>query len=165
MLYRPGFFGRRYLQLMRRVMRGESEWTGGERELIAAVVSRLNDCEFCTGIHCHIAGLASGRALTPRDLEHPTTVAANGKLRAALALVESSESADGALTREDVAEAMNAGLSREAIYDVLHVVFMFDVINRLADTFGASFEGEEGRRRTAAGLYRMGYKVPGFFLR
>jgi hypothetical protein len=42
---------------------------------------------------------------------------------------------------------------------------MFDVINRLADTFGASFEGEEGRRRTAAGLYRMGYKVPGFFLR
>jgi hypothetical protein len=42
---------------------------------------------------------------------------------------------------------------------------MFDVINRLADVLGASYEGDQGRRLTAAGLYRTGYQVPSWFLR
>jgi uncharacterized peroxidase-related enzyme len=163
-LYRPGFFGRRYLRLMRAVMRGDSEWTPGEREALAASVSQLNQCEFCAGIHCHVASLASGQTLNPEDIGGWSKIAANPALRAAITLVEKSISSEGNLSREDIAGAKDAGLSREAIYDALHVAFMFNVINRLADTFGATFEGDEGRRRTAAGLYRMGYKVPSFFL-
>lgn len=63
-LYRPGIFGRPFIRLMREVMRGRSDWTVGERELFAAFVSRRNSCTFCTGIHCHVASIASGGEMT-----------------------------------------------------------------------------------------------------
>ncbi len=44
--YRKEFFGRSFSQLTHLVMRGESEWSVGEREMFAAFVSRLNQCVF-----------------------------------------------------------------------------------------------------------------------
>jgi hypothetical protein len=44
--YRPGFFGLRYSALTQEIMRGESPWTVGERELFAAYTSALNQCVF-----------------------------------------------------------------------------------------------------------------------
>jgi len=44
--YRPHFFGRPHTLHTQAVMRGESEWSVGERELFAAFVSRLNQCHF-----------------------------------------------------------------------------------------------------------------------
>jgi hypothetical protein len=44
--YRPEFFGRPYNAWIQAVLRGDSEWTVGERELLAAFTSRLNRCPF-----------------------------------------------------------------------------------------------------------------------
>ena len=44
--YRSGFFGGRYSALVQPLMRGPSEWTVGERELLAAYTSYLNQCPF-----------------------------------------------------------------------------------------------------------------------
>jgi hypothetical protein len=44
--YRPELFGRAYSDALDLAMRGESEWTPGERELFAAFVSALNQCPF-----------------------------------------------------------------------------------------------------------------------
>ena len=44
--YRPEMFGRPHSAHTQAVMRGSSEWSIGERELFAAFVSRLNNCEF-----------------------------------------------------------------------------------------------------------------------
>jgi hypothetical protein len=46
MRYRPHFFGRPHSAHTHAVMRGPSEWSIGDRELFAAFVSRLNECEF-----------------------------------------------------------------------------------------------------------------------
>ena len=46
LLYRKGFFGKRFSALTHLVMRGPAEWSVGERELFAAFVSRLNQCVF-----------------------------------------------------------------------------------------------------------------------
>ena len=46
LMYRKSFFGHHQMQLTQLVMRGESGWTVGERELFAAYVSRLNQCVF-----------------------------------------------------------------------------------------------------------------------
>ena len=44
--YRPSLFGRPHSEHTHAVMRGPSEWSVGERELFAAFVSRLNQCQF-----------------------------------------------------------------------------------------------------------------------
>lgn len=44
--YRPDFFGARMNEVFQEVMRGPSAWSIGDRELMAAFVSRTNSCEF-----------------------------------------------------------------------------------------------------------------------
>ena len=44
--YRPEFFGRANNAVTQRALRGQSEWSPGERELFAAFVSRQNQCPF-----------------------------------------------------------------------------------------------------------------------
>jgi hypothetical protein len=44
MLYRPEFFGQHFAGYLQDCSRGESDWTVGERELFAALVSKLNQC-------------------------------------------------------------------------------------------------------------------------
>ena len=44
--YRPEVFGRPFCDALELAMRGESDWTPGERELLAAFVSSLNQCPF-----------------------------------------------------------------------------------------------------------------------
>jgi hypothetical protein len=46
LLYRPAFFGGPFSAAMNPVMRGRSRWSRGERELLAAYTSRLNQCPF-----------------------------------------------------------------------------------------------------------------------
>jgi hypothetical protein len=46
MSYRSGFFGGPFTALLHPLMRGPSEWTVGERELLAAYTSYLNQCPF-----------------------------------------------------------------------------------------------------------------------
>ena len=45
-LYRPELFGGPFSDVLHDVMRGPSEWSVGERELIAAFVSVQNQCLF-----------------------------------------------------------------------------------------------------------------------
>ena len=44
--YRPEFFGARMSALFQEVMRGPSAWSVGDRELMAAYISKINACEF-----------------------------------------------------------------------------------------------------------------------
>jgi hypothetical protein len=44
--YRPAFFGTPMSAVFQEVMRGPSEWSIGDRELMAAFVSRTNSCQF-----------------------------------------------------------------------------------------------------------------------
>jgi hypothetical protein len=44
--YRPEFFGRPMGKVFQEAMRGPSPWTVAEREMMAAFVSKTNECEF-----------------------------------------------------------------------------------------------------------------------
>jgi hypothetical protein len=46
MRYRPEYFGAHMGPMFQEVMRGPSEWSVGDRELMAAYVSKTNECEF-----------------------------------------------------------------------------------------------------------------------
>ncbi|HTL35869.1 MAG TPA: hypothetical protein VL326_22220 [Kofleriaceae bacterium] len=44
--YRPDFLGDPLNEVFQEAMRGESAWSVGDRELMAAFVSKTNECEF-----------------------------------------------------------------------------------------------------------------------
>ena len=44
--YRPEYFGGPMSAAFQEIMRGPSEWSIGERELMATFVSKTNECEF-----------------------------------------------------------------------------------------------------------------------
>ncbi len=45
-MYRPVEFGRPFCVLAQALMRGKSEWSIGDRELLGAFVSTLNQCHY-----------------------------------------------------------------------------------------------------------------------
>jgi AhpD family alkylhydroperoxidase len=49
--YRPDFYGARAKEFTHEAMRGPSSWSVGDRELMAAYVSKVNESAFCVGAH------------------------------------------------------------------------------------------------------------------
>src|SRR5260370_8857613 len=49
--YRPDFYGAPMKEFTHQAMRGPSSWSVGDRELMAAFVSKINACAFCTAAH------------------------------------------------------------------------------------------------------------------
>jgi AhpD family alkylhydroperoxidase len=66
LLYRLKFFGKRHRAPTQAVMRGPSQWPVGEHEVLAAVLSKLNQCPLCIGVHSAIAEAAPGEDSTKR---------------------------------------------------------------------------------------------------
>lgn len=46
LMYRPDFFGAPMGVVFQATMRGPSDWTVAEREMMASYVSKANECEF-----------------------------------------------------------------------------------------------------------------------
>jgi uncharacterized peroxidase-related enzyme len=165
-LYRPELFGRPWMHFVEGVMRGPSEWTEPERELLAAFVSRLNSCPFCVGIHEGTASLLLS-SHTSVDLlrRWRDPDAFEPRLATTFALLEKVTITPEAVRPADVAPLRAAGLSDAAISDALYLCFVFNTINRLANALEFHWETETDRQRLAAGLNRIRYHAPEFLLR
>jgi AhpD family alkylhydroperoxidase len=157
-LYRPEFFGRPWIALLRETLRGPSPWTPGERELLGAFASRLNDCPYCAEIHAGTASLALGTTIDAGRLERWREGGFGDRVTAAFRLLEHP----GA---EGVAAARQGGLTDEEIASALHVQFVFNVVNRLANALGYGWETEADKAAGIAVLHRIGYRLPRVLLR
>lgn len=164
-LYRPSFFGRSWLRFARGLLRGPSDWSPGERELLAAFASRRNECSYCVGIHTATAALGLAREVDIALIDGWRDASFESRIRGAFELLEKRATDPSRLTPADRELARAAGLSDAAIDDALSLGFMFDLVNRLANVFGFSTVDEAGRKKSAAVLHRMGYRVPGFLVR
>lgn len=156
--YRSDFYGKPMQKLTHQAMRGLSSWSVGDRELMAAIVSKSNDSEFCTKAHAAVAARAYQNdekvAALLADLQAPGI---DEPLRATLRMLRK-------LTRERVVTAVDmrtvlaAGASREQIEEALAVCFAFNTINRLADAFGFSVPGPQAFEYGAKYLLARGYR-------
>ena len=158
---RPTFFGKPFLGFAHSLLREPSAWSVGERELFAAVVSRANSCQFCVGTHGEIAAKElGGDALACLDAGRFSPQAA-----AAAAFVEALTRDPNSVSAADVEHARAAGVEDDALAEAIYVAFMFNTINRVVDALGFEHRSDRDRRRGAAVLRRLGYRLPGFLLR
>jgi uncharacterized peroxidase-related enzyme len=162
-LARPNMLGRPMLATFREVMPGPSDWSPGERELLAAFVSQQNACHYCAGIHTGTATIGLGSPVTVDMLDGWRNAALEPRVRAAFVLLDAARNPDGP-SAADIAAARAAGLSDGAMADAFVVAFGFNLINRLADAFGFDFDDEDGRLAEANALHKLAYQVPAFLL-
>ena len=158
LMYRPDFFGVHIKGLTHRAMRGPSEWSVGDRELMAALVSKANGCEYCIKTHTAVSVRAyHDEAKVSAALSKPATAPIEQSLRATLLMLEK-------LTREhtvepdDMRAVLAVGVSRPQIEDALAVCFAFNVMNRLADTFEFPVPEAKALEAGAKFLLAHGYR-------
>ena len=158
MTYRPDFFGAHMKAITHEAMRGHSAWSVGDRELMAAFVSKANACEYCLKAHTAVSVRAcQDEAKVDATISDVETAPIDERLRATLRLL-------GKLTREravaadDMSAVLAAGVPRAQIEDALAVCFAFNVINRLADAFGFVVPGPKACEAGAKFLLARGYR-------
>jgi AhpD family alkylhydroperoxidase len=155
--YRSDFYGTHAKRFTQEAMRGRSAWSVGDRELMAAYVSKVNDSPFCIGAHT---------ATATRAYQDPERVAAvladlgsapiHEGLRATLGMLGKLAGA-GRLRADDIRAVLAAGVSAQQIEDALAVGFAFNTTDRLANAFGFDLLSQEGFEAGAKYLLKRGY--------
>ncbi|MFI6871588.1 carboxymuconolactone decarboxylase family protein [Nocardia sp. NPDC050406] len=156
--YRPDFYGDRAKEFTHEAMRGPSDWSVADRELMAAYVSKANECAFCVGAHTATASRAyrdddKVRAVLT-DLD---SAPIDEGLRATLRML-GTLTRENTVSAEDMRTVLAAGVTRRQIEDALAVCAAFDTTNRLADAFGFDVLGPDGFDAGAKYLLARGYR-------
>ena len=134
--YRADFYGGPMSRVTHEAMRGKSEWSVGDRELMAALVAKVNGSAWCTQAHAATASAAyRDRARVSAVLSDFETAPIEEPLRATLRLLRKL-ALEQTVDPEDVRAVLAAGVSRKQIEDALAVCFALNVLGRLADAFG-----------------------------
>ena len=156
--YRPDFYGARAKEFTHEAMRGPSDWSVGDRELMAAYVSKVNESAFCVAAHTATARRAYQDgpmvAAVLADLE---SAPVQEPLRATLRML-GKLTAEGKLTAGDMREVLAVGVSPQQVKDALAVCAAFNTTNRLGDAFGFAVLSPEGFEAGAKHLLKRGYR-------
>jgi uncharacterized peroxidase-related enzyme len=157
-MYRPDFFGTHMKEVTHEAMRGPSAWSVGDRELMAAFVSKMNDCEFCIKAHTAVAARAyHDEAKVFGALSDLETAVIGEPLRATLRMLRKL-TREHAVNVDDMHGVLAAGVSVEQIEDALAVCFAFNTMNRLADAFEFFVPGPKTFEAGAKFLLARGYR-------
>ena len=154
--YRPDFYGAQ--KLTHAAMRGPSAWPVGDRELMAALVAKNNECDWCVRAHSAVAEKAYGdREIVAAVLTDIETAPIGEPLRATLRMLRKLTREHG-LTAGDIRTVLAKGASAEQIEDALAVFFAFSITARLANTFGFTLPSPRAFASGASYLLKRGYR-------
>jgi uncharacterized peroxidase-related enzyme len=159
LLHRPEFFGRAFSGVVTEVLRGPSYWTPAEREYMGVFTSRLNECPFCERVHSENVRVESHGEV---DVD---AGAVRPELAAVLRLLEKVSRTPDDVAATDVGTVRAAGVPDDAIVDALHVNLVFNMMNRLANAFGWTWDSDDHAHAAAKAIHRFSYRLPGFVLR
>lgn len=141
-LYRPEFFGKPFKDAEERAMRGASEWSFGERQLLAAFVSKLNGCAFWTETYRASASeaLADGK-LVDQVLDDWRRAPIDDRQRATFAFLEKLTLSPEDVGPEDIVALGTAAVSYLAVEDAILVSTLVNIVDRLADALDFEVSG------------------------
>lgn len=124
------------LALNEAVMRKPAPFTPAEREAMAAYVSTINECQYCTGLHGNAAeklGMAAeevGAICTASALDAPP------KLRPVLAYIAKLTTAPATVGQQDVTRILEAGWGEDAVSYAAFLAGLYAFMNRIVDGHG-----------------------------
>jgi uncharacterized peroxidase-related enzyme len=156
--YRRDFYGTQAKKFTHEAMRGRSTWSVGDRELMAAYVSKVNDSPWCVSAHTATAARAyQDEERVAAALADLDSAPIDEGLRATLEMLGKLTS-EGTLSAADIRAVHSAGVSHQQIEDALAVSFAFNTTDRLANAFAFEALSQEGFQAGAKYLLKRGYR-------
>jgi uncharacterized peroxidase-related enzyme len=112
-----------------------STLTPGERELIAAYTSRLNECKYCASTHGAIAKyqLEGNGELVKQVVNDPQTADISDKMKKLLAIAAKVQQNGKKVSKADVEAARKEGATDKEIHDTVLIAAAFCMFNRYVD--------------------------------
>lgn len=160
-MFRPET-GKPLYDLAQVLLRGESPLSEADRELIAAFVSRLNDCMFCMKSHAAAAKCLYGdeKNVVDEVLEDMQRSNVSDKLKALLHIAGKVQILGREVTLSDIAAARNLGADDREIHDTVLIAASFCMFNRYVDGLN-SFTPDDPEAYAAMGeRMAKGYTLP-----
>ena len=160
--YRPET-GHPLSELAEVLLRGPSTLTRGERELIAAYVSALNECLYCSASHsaCAAAQLPGGMAVVQLVRSGASSAPVSAKLKTLLAIAAAVQHTGLDVTAELIAQAQAADATDLEIHDTVLIAAVFCMFNRYVDGLGTIAPDDPALYAAGAQrLIRDGYLPP-----
>jgi len=107
----------------------------GEREMIGAYVSSLNDCFFCQNVHGSMAQHYFGCDMQTIDSIKKDYLSApvSEKLKALLSIAGSVQKGGKYVTKEQIEKVRNLGATDKEIHDTVLIAAAFCMFNRYVD--------------------------------
>ncbi|MFD4656631.1 carboxymuconolactone decarboxylase family protein [Kitasatospora sp. NPDC058444] len=128
------------------LLRDPAPMSRGERELVAAYVSRLNGTRFCEGSHSAFAAaqLDGGEELVKAALTDPSSAPLTERMRALLRIAAEVQKQAKPVSREAVAAARAAGAGDTEIHDTVLIAAAFCMYNRYVDALDTDLPEDPG---------------------
>jgi uncharacterized peroxidase-related enzyme len=164
MMYRPET-GRPLNELAEVLLRRQPHpLTPGERELIAAYVSGLNECTFCCSSHSAFAAaqLPTGMSLVDQVRANLDEAPILPKLRALLRIAGAVQDSGRKVTPDLVAAARDEGAVDLEIHDTVLIAAAFCMYNRYVDGLATFAPADpDSYAASARRIVEHGYGIPG----
>jgi len=140
------------------LLRGPSPFTVGERELMAAYVSGLNACDFCSGEHEAVAGRFGIESGTLEGLLSDIESApVSEKLRPIFRYLHKLTLQPSRMIAADIEAIYSAGWDDPAPYHAASLCALFSFDNRLIQGVGIPPHDAKKLQETADRLHAQGY--------
>ena len=140
------------------LMRGPSPFSIGERELIAAYASGLNNCDFCYQEHGAVAeafGISEG--LLGALIQNLDTAEVSDKMRPVLRFVGKLTNTPARMVQADADAVFAAGWDDIALYHATSVCALFAHDNRMVQGLSIPTQDAASLRTTVDRLHAGGY--------
>ncbi len=134
-----------HLDLYLTIMFGRNGLTRARREMIAVVVSAVNDCQYCV-VH-HSAALSRyvrDQTFVKQLSDDYTKAALSAKDKAMLHYAVKLTRNLNEMSEEEVRRLRNAGLADEEILAITLVTSYFNFVNRIVEGLGVKLEEQRG---------------------
>lgn len=98
-------------------------------------------------------------AVVTAVLDNYQTAPIDERLRATLAYLAKLSAPGANVSQEDIAQMVQAGVSRVGMEEATLIAFTFQILSRLADALDFNLTPEENLSSTGEFLYTFGYKA------
>lgn len=165
LLYK-GSTGEALINLAHTLLHGPSGLSFGERELIAAYVSKLNHCHFCYNSHAAAAAthLDDDGNTIKGIIKNLDEADIDEKMKALLKIAGKVQKSGKSVGLKDVKKVIEAGGSEEDVHDTVLISAAFCMYNRYVDGLGTRLAKDKNFHELGKILTKRGLKYTTLFL-